>query len=200
MDCMADLPSVKLVEDHEPNGTVNKHPNTPPRLSPLVAPSSSTISTSSQPKKTSKRLAKELTPCRMLLDELEEQEESWPFLLPVNTKQFPTYRKIIRWPMDLSTIKKKLIDGQSVQLHFLLSICNQFIWSDLLTFCLFYAGINLVKNLVQMSDLFSITVKYSMKMILLLGRQVMVCAHTLNLDGVRSMGFHIQNLALFLPP
>uniref|UniRef100_A0A1A9VP08 PHD finger protein 10 n=1 Tax=Glossina austeni TaxID=7395 RepID=A0A1A9VP08_GLOAU len=35
---------------------------------------------------------------------------SWPFLLPVNTKQFPTYRKIIKNPMDLSTIKKRLQD------------------------------------------------------------------------------------------
>jgi hypothetical protein len=31
-----------------------------------------------------------------------------PFLYPVNTKQFPTYKKIIKTPMDLATIKKKL--------------------------------------------------------------------------------------------
>jgi hypothetical protein len=29
-------------------------------------------------------------------------------LYPVNTKQFPTYKKIIKNPMDLATIKKKL--------------------------------------------------------------------------------------------
>lgn len=49
--------------------------------------------------------------CRTILDQLEAHEEAWPFLLPVNTKQFPTYKKIIRSPMDLSTIRKKLNDG-----------------------------------------------------------------------------------------
>ena len=48
---------------------------------------------------------------RTILDQLESHEEAWPFLLPVNTKQFPTYKKIIRNPMDLSTIRKKLNDG-----------------------------------------------------------------------------------------
>lgn len=43
---------------------------------------------------------------------LQLHEESWPFLLPVNTKQFPTYRKIIKHPMDLSTIKKRIQDLQ----------------------------------------------------------------------------------------
>jgi hypothetical protein len=48
---------------------------------------------------------------REILDQLEAHDEAWPFLLPVNTKQFPTYKKIIRSPMDLSTIRKKLNDG-----------------------------------------------------------------------------------------
>ncbi len=48
---------------------------------------------------------------RTILDQLEAHEEAWSFLLPVITKQFPTYRKIIRSPMDLSTIRKKLNDG-----------------------------------------------------------------------------------------
>ena len=116
MDCMAGACTTKPPEDSESTENLNKHPNTPPPLSPLPTPSScsSSVNAVVVPKKTNKRLAKELTPCRMLLDELEEQEESWPFLLPVNTKQFPTYRKIIRWPMDLSTIKRKLSDGQLV--------------------------------------------------------------------------------------
>ncbi|KAK7789353.1 hypothetical protein R5R35_011648 [Gryllus longicercus] len=59
----------------------------------------------------SKKLARDLNPCKALLEDLEAHDEAWPFLLPVNTKQFPTYRKIIRSPMDLSTIKRKLQDA-----------------------------------------------------------------------------------------
>ncbi|CAM1328202.1 Uncharacterised protein at_DN0847, partial [Pycnogonum litorale] len=50
--------------------------------------------------------------CKVVIGELESHEDSWPFLLPVNTKQFPSYKKIIKKPMDLSTIKTKLSDGQ----------------------------------------------------------------------------------------
>ncbi|XP_076298124.1 bromodomain adjacent to zinc finger domain protein 2B isoform X14 [Lasioglossum baleicum] len=58
-----------------------------------------------------KKQQRELAPCKALLEQLEQQDEAWPFLLPVNTKQFPTYKKIIKTPMDLSTIKKKLQDS-----------------------------------------------------------------------------------------
>lgn len=54
---------------------------------------------------------KDLSVCHTLLSELGGHEDSWPFLTPVNTKQFPTYKKIIRIPMDISTIRKKLNDG-----------------------------------------------------------------------------------------
>jgi hypothetical protein len=63
-------------------------------------------------KERGKKISKDLNPCRILLEDLESHDEAWPFLLPVNTKQFPTYRKIIKTPMDLSTIKKKLQDAQ----------------------------------------------------------------------------------------
>ncbi|XP_018573491.1 bromodomain adjacent to zinc finger domain protein 2B isoform X3 [Anoplophora glabripennis] len=59
-----------------------------------------------------KKLMKELAPCKTLLEDLECHDDAWPFLLPVNTKQFPTYKKIIKIPMDLSTIKKRLQDLQ----------------------------------------------------------------------------------------
>lgn len=62
-------------------------------------------------KSLTKKQQRELAPCKTLLEQLEQQEEAWPFLLPVNTKQFPTYKKIIKTPMDLSTIKKKLQDS-----------------------------------------------------------------------------------------
>ncbi|XP_051176848.1 bromodomain adjacent to zinc finger domain protein 2B-like isoform X13 [Leptopilina boulardi] len=58
-----------------------------------------------------KKQQREIAPCKVLLEQLEQQDEAWPFLLPVNTKQFPTYKKIIKTPMDLSTIKKKLQDS-----------------------------------------------------------------------------------------
>uniref|UniRef100_W8B2J0 Bromodomain adjacent to zinc finger domain protein 2B n=5 Tax=Ceratitis capitata TaxID=7213 RepID=W8B2J0_CERCA len=61
-------------------------------------------------KHATKKLMKELAICKTLLGEMELHEDSWPFLLPVNTKQFPTYRKIIKNPMDLSTIKKRVHD------------------------------------------------------------------------------------------
>lgn len=58
-----------------------------------------------------KKMAKEMAPCKLLLEELETHDEAWPFLLPVNTKQFPTYKKIIKNPMDLGTIRKRLQDS-----------------------------------------------------------------------------------------
>jgi len=60
--------------------------------------------------KKSKQLEKntEFNNCRTILDEMEKHEDSWPFLLPVNTKQFPTYKKIIKKPMDTTTIRAKL--------------------------------------------------------------------------------------------
>ena len=57
------------------------------------------------------KIDKDISICQTLLSELSGHEDSWPFLTPVNTKQFPTYKKIIRIPMDISTIRKKLNDG-----------------------------------------------------------------------------------------
>jgi len=57
------------------------------------------------------KVDKDISICQTLLSELSGHEDSWPFLTPVNTKQFPTYKKIIKVPMDISTIRKKLNDG-----------------------------------------------------------------------------------------
>ncbi|KAJ8707129.1 hypothetical protein PYW08_011263 [Mythimna loreyi] len=62
-------------------------------------------------KNTAKKLLKDLQFCKNLLNEMECHEHAWPFLLPVNTKQFPQYKKVIKCPMDLSTIKRKLQDN-----------------------------------------------------------------------------------------
>ena len=42
---------------------------------------------------------------------MEACDDAWPFLFPVNTKQFPTYKKIIKNPIDVATIKKRLESG-----------------------------------------------------------------------------------------
>ena len=57
------------------------------------------------------KVDKDISICQTILSELSGHEDSWPFLTPVNTKQFPTYKKIIKVPMDISTIRKKLNDG-----------------------------------------------------------------------------------------
>lgn len=52
--------------------------------------------------------AKDFIVCGKLLTELEKHEQGWPFLKPVNRKQFPSYKKYIKFPMDFSTSRGKL--------------------------------------------------------------------------------------------
>ena len=59
-------------------------------------------------KKKLSKMDKDLTICHTVISEMEALEHAWPFLFPVNTKQFPTYKKVIKTPMDIATIKKKL--------------------------------------------------------------------------------------------
>ncbi|NXF06230.1 BAZ2B protein, partial [Smithornis capensis] len=56
--------------------------------------------------------SKDLAVCSMILSELETHEDAWPFLLPVNLKLVPGYKKVIKRPMDFSTIRDKLSSGQ----------------------------------------------------------------------------------------
>lgn len=51
---------------------------------------------------------------RVLLAELEAHQHAWPFLTPVDHKAVPGYRKVIKKPMDFSTIREKLINNQYV--------------------------------------------------------------------------------------
>lgn len=69
-------------------------------------------------KKTNKKSeeSKEMVICENLLKDLTAHEDCWPFLNPVNTKQFPTYKKIIKKPMDFETIKNNLKAGGLVTL------------------------------------------------------------------------------------
>ncbi|XP_045527016.1 uncharacterized protein LOC123715772 isoform X11 [Pieris brassicae] len=66
------------------------------------------LSRAKKEKSTAKKLNKELQFCKNLLCDMECHEHAWPFLIPVNTKQFPQYKKVIKCPMDLSTIRRKL--------------------------------------------------------------------------------------------
>ncbi|XP_071475240.1 bromodomain adjacent to zinc finger domain protein 2B isoform X3 [Marmota flaviventris] len=56
--------------------------------------------------------SKDLALCSMILTEMETHEDAWPFLLPVNLKLVPGYKKVIKKPMDFSTIREKLSNGQ----------------------------------------------------------------------------------------
>ncbi|KAM7540208.1 hypothetical protein Aperf_G00000039834 [Anoplocephala perfoliata] len=47
--------------------------------------------------------------CRNATEDLIKHELSWPFRKPVCCKTVPIYRKIIKRPMDLSTILKRLV-------------------------------------------------------------------------------------------
>ncbi|KAJ3592240.1 hypothetical protein NHX12_007368 [Muraenolepis orangiensis] len=57
-------------------------------------------------------VTKDLAICRVLLGELEIQQDAWPFLVPVDQKSVPGYRKLIRRPMDFTTIREKLLTTQ----------------------------------------------------------------------------------------
>ncbi|XP_069472462.1 bromodomain adjacent to zinc finger domain protein 2B isoform X4 [Ambystoma mexicanum] len=69
-------------------------------------------SPSSKKPKTAKDASKDLTTCSMILSEMETHQDAWPFLLPVNLKLVPGYKKVIKKPMDFSTIREKLSSGQ----------------------------------------------------------------------------------------
>ncbi|KAM9342253.1 bromodomain adjacent to zinc finger domain protein 2B [Pholidichthys leucotaenia] len=55
--------------------------------------------------------------CRVLLAELEAHRDAWPFLSPVNHRATPGYKKIIKKPMDFSTIKEKLTSNRYLNLE-----------------------------------------------------------------------------------
>ncbi|KAM4697890.1 bromodomain adjacent to zinc finger domain protein 2B [Rhinophrynus dorsalis] len=79
-------------------------------LSPNKQESSN--SPSSKKVKATKDESKDLALCSLILSEMESHEDAWPFLLPVNLKLVPGYKKVIKKPMDFATIREKLSNGQ----------------------------------------------------------------------------------------
>uniref|UniRef100_A0A8V5GMH9 Uncharacterized protein n=1 Tax=Melopsittacus undulatus TaxID=13146 RepID=A0A8V5GMH9_MELUD len=53
----------------------------------------------------------DLTCCEIILMEMEAHEDAWPFLEPVNPRLVPGYRRIIKNPMDLGTMRTRLLRG-----------------------------------------------------------------------------------------
>lgn len=101
------------------NGTAEKDeeeaarppPEKKARRDGTVAAAAAAAAVAAQKKSMSKvAVEKDLSPCHAVIEEMMTSDESWPFLYPVNTKQFPTYKKIIKNPMDIMTIKKRLGD------------------------------------------------------------------------------------------
>ncbi|KAM4046553.1 bromodomain adjacent to zinc finger domain protein 2A isoform 1-T2 [Anomaloglossus baeobatrachus] len=54
----------------------------------------------------------DFTFCEIILMEMESHDDAWPFLEPVNPRLVPGYRKIIKNPMDFSTMRNKLLNGR----------------------------------------------------------------------------------------
>ncbi|KAM9709130.1 bromodomain adjacent to zinc finger domain protein 2B isoform 2-T5 [Menidia menidia] len=67
--------------------------------------------------KTAKDNCNWLGMCQLLLAELEAHQDAWPFLTPVNHKAVPGYRKVIKKPMDFSTIREKLTNNLYLNLE-----------------------------------------------------------------------------------
>ncbi|XP_056653815.1 bromodomain adjacent to zinc finger domain protein 2A isoform X3 [Monodelphis domestica] len=53
----------------------------------------------------------DLTFCEIILMEMESHASAWPFLEPVNPRLVSGYRRIIKNPMDFSTMRERLLRG-----------------------------------------------------------------------------------------
>uniref|UniRef100_A0A0X3PAH0 Bromodomain adjacent to zinc finger domain protein 2A n=1 Tax=Schistocephalus solidus TaxID=70667 RepID=A0A0X3PAH0_SCHSO len=89
--------------------------------SSLETPSQSETRGTSRPKRSRTMAGKLRQPmstvdlefCRRATEDLISHEASWPFRRPVSSKDVPLYRKVIKRPIDLSTILKRLSDEKA---------------------------------------------------------------------------------------
>ncbi|KAI5190506.1 histone acetyltransferase [Nematocida sp. AWRm77] len=49
-----------------------------------------------------------------LCEELKGHNTAWPFMVPVNPKDVQDYHTVVKHPMDLSTIERKILSGEYV--------------------------------------------------------------------------------------
>jgi hypothetical protein len=49
--------------------------------------------------------------CSSILDLLKKYSSSWPFREPVSLDDVPDYNSIVKKPIDLKTIEKKLVNS-----------------------------------------------------------------------------------------
>jgi hypothetical protein len=117
-------PEDKQIETVSNSNSVNSCSNAMPtkESTKRLSNGSSKCEKESKKERKSKENRVDLRVCRIILDEMEKHEDSWPFLLPVNTKQFPTYKKIIKKPMDTSSIRSKIESSRYLLIPFYL-IC-----------------------------------------------------------------------------
>jgi hypothetical protein len=52
--------------------------------------------------------------CTVLLAEMDAHKDAWPFRTPVDARTCPLYKRVIKRPMDLATIRQKLADHKFV--------------------------------------------------------------------------------------
>ncbi len=67
-----------------------------------------TITVVHRRKRTNKSSFIEMPGCEIVIRKLADRDIAFPFLEPVDFDQVPSYRKVIRRPMDLSTVWRKL--------------------------------------------------------------------------------------------
>ena len=70
-------------------------------------------------------LSEKLKLCQQIVKTMQEDENGWPFLYPVDGEQIPDYYKIIPNPMDLSTVQKKLRSNKYRKLDSFIEDVNQ---------------------------------------------------------------------------